>query len=177
MNLAVRLYSDVSSDLKPVGIPNTWPYQVKELGSGTDLPSDGNTWQLMTKTNYDIYISNYQSAYDTWSHTYYATPLIDIVKNKIKAAQTFSIDMMAEYGAENVLSGKTVDQVIQISLDLVEIQPLLMSGSLYASLKKMSSFTPTSLVSAAIVLKYGNKIRTYLNLATVSNQSDLGNGF
>lgn len=177
MNLAVRLYSDLAVNDKPLNIPDTWPYQVVELGDSEDLPDDGKSWQLMTKVEYDQYTNDHLETYNTWATAFYAVPLIERVKKRILSAKSFAEDLMAEYGAENVLLGRTTDQVIQISLDLVEVQPLLVSGSLYASLKKMSIFTPTALVSSATVVKYGNKIRVYVNLPVVTLQADLGNGF
>ena len=56
MNLAVLLYSKVQD--KPSYIMPEWPAEIKELGEGTEVPS--NDWQLMTLEEYNTYVSQYQ---------------------------------------------------------------------------------------------------------------------
>lgn len=63
MNLAVRLWSDMPSN--PESIPGEWPAEVKELGEGTTLPTQG-TWQLMNCEELAAYKGTHQSVYDAW---------------------------------------------------------------------------------------------------------------
>lgn len=88
MNLAVRLYGDLSNDKKPAGMPDEWPCEVRELSDGTELPNSGN-WQLMSREEYDAYRAAHIDAYDAWETAKEdaenaAKAIRDNVKNKIK---------------------------------------------------------------------------------------------
>lgn len=63
MNLAVRLWSDMSSN--PENVPGVWPAEVRELGTETTLPTPGE-WQLMTVESYNAYRASHQDTYDAW---------------------------------------------------------------------------------------------------------------
>lgn len=69
MNLAVLLHEHAPSN--PLGIPDSWPYEVQELGSGTDLP--GPDWLLMTTEQYEAHILLHQTEYDEWLAGYEAS--------------------------------------------------------------------------------------------------------
>ena len=73
MNLAVRLYSDTTN---PKGIPSDWVYEVRELGTSTNLPKTG-TWQLMTIDEYNTYVATRKSSYDSWEIDYSLAGLIE----------------------------------------------------------------------------------------------------
>lgn len=62
MNLAVLKYMYTS--YQPEGMPDEWPAEVRELGSGTTLP--GQDWVLMTNEEYEAHRGEYQEDYDTW---------------------------------------------------------------------------------------------------------------
>lgn len=62
MNLAVLLYQDDPN--KPEGMPDAWPSECLELGTGTELP--GPEWVLMTTQEYIDHRAAYQADYDAW---------------------------------------------------------------------------------------------------------------
>lgn len=62
MNLAVLLYADAPEN--PDSIPGSWPYEIIQLGKGTDLP--GPSWVLMTDGEYSDYVNANQAEYETW---------------------------------------------------------------------------------------------------------------
>ena len=84
MNLAVLLYQHTDN---PKGIPDVWPAEVIELGSGTSLP-DSN-WILMTSLEYADYLTLYRALFDAWLS---ANPPQSgtIVEEKIKVGHTIS---------------------------------------------------------------------------------------
>lgn len=65
MNLAVRFYS--SEQDSPVGIPEEWPVEVRELGESTSLP--GDTWTLLTVAEYSAHRAVHRAAYNAWAAT------------------------------------------------------------------------------------------------------------
>lgn len=89
------------------------------------------------------------------------------VKAAISAAMDFGKSLIIDFSAENILSGKTVAEVKQIATDLSELQLLLLSGSLYVSLDLITNYTPTPLITQAVLNKFRDRIRTYLKLPPV----------
>lgn len=83
---------------------------------------------------------------------------------KVLAAMDFGKYLMVQYAVENVMSGKTTDEIKQISNKLYKVQALLTSGSLYAALDEMQKVTPDSLVTQDIINKYVLQIRKYLSV-------------
>lgn len=65
MNLAVKFW--LSETNKPVGMPDAWPCEVKELGESTTLP-EGN-YSLMSLSEYVAYRAQHRAAYDIWAAT------------------------------------------------------------------------------------------------------------
>lgn len=63
MNLAVIKF--LYNPDKPEGMPDNWIWEVRELGESTELP-EGAGWQLMSLSEYNLHISNYQTEYDQY---------------------------------------------------------------------------------------------------------------
>ncbi len=63
MYLAVKLWKDTAN--KPAGMPDSWPSEVKELGSSRILPS--SEWILMTKKDYQRYLEIRRDLYNQWN--------------------------------------------------------------------------------------------------------------
>lgn len=104
-----------------------------------------------------------------WSYTGGAfvppTPnIVEVVADKIRAAKVFADGLMVELGTENVLSGKSISQIAEISDRLKDIQLLGQSGSLYTMEAKMGELVPDALLTEALIKKYRNKVRDYLAL-------------
>lgn len=83
---------------------------------------------------------------------------------RVIAAMDFGKQMMVEYAVENIMSGKTTDQIKQISAKLRDVQYLLSSGSLYAALDELQKVQTDLLVTESIKQKYILKLRTYLGV-------------
>lgn len=88
MNLAIRFYSDAEN--KPTNMPDIWPYQVVELGESTELPQDGNTWNLMTTEEYADYIVEHQAEYDAWEENNLRPVLNDVTPRQMRQALVLS---------------------------------------------------------------------------------------
>ena len=86
------------------------------------------------------------------------------VQGKILAAMDFGKDIMSQYGARNVLSGKTVAEVRTISDKLNNLQTLLLSGSLHVALDEIANTVPDALVTQADLDEFTLKIQDYLGL-------------
>lgn len=65
MFIAVLLYKDIAN--KPVGIPDAWPAEVRQLGSSRALP--GPDWILMRCSDLPNYKVRFQEAYDLYQST------------------------------------------------------------------------------------------------------------
>lgn len=168
MNLAVRLYASIPSGEKPSGIPDAWPASVIELGESITLP-DNENWQLMTCVSYNIYKQEHLSEYNTWKSSVDAPENTKkYIKSLIFKAQEFGIDLMAEYGAENILSGKTIAQIAAIASKMKDVQLLLQSGSLYTAEQVMGTVEPDPNISEDTIKTYRNKIRSYLGMSLLA---------
>lgn len=89
----------------------------------------------------------------------------DYVKGRILSAMSFGQNLMAEYGAENVLAGKTTAQVQSIMEQTGKIQTAFLSGSLYVALNEIESVVPDgTLITQATLDNFRHKIQDYLGI-------------
>jgi hypothetical protein len=151
---------------KPAGIPDEWPAEVVELSDGVAFPPDERTgWIVMTQPEYAAHLAANKASYDAWLVTQLPPPdLQTIVENKILAAMSFGTSLIVEYGARNVLSGRTVAQIRQISVKLAEVQTLLTSGSLYCARQAIIDMVPDSLVTVDDQAEFLWKLNNYLGI-------------
>lgn len=81
---------------KPSGMPDEWPFQVKELGDGTDLP--GENWVLMTVTAYKNHLDTHREAFELWRSGVGTAPqLIEKKRCETCAGVFASIDEAASH--------------------------------------------------------------------------------
>ena len=160
INIAVLKYQFVSD--KPVGIPNEWPAETIELGENTNLPSED--WVLMTQIELETHKAIYKSAYDSWLQTYSTPNIENLISKRITNAMSFGNKLIVEYGTKNVLRGYTVQQTRSIAFKLLEVQSLLLSGSLYCAREALFELTPDNLVTQADIDEFMAKINTYLGV-------------
>lgn len=86
------------------------------------------------------------------------------IKNRILAAMEFGRDLMAEYGASNIISGLTMEQIQEIMERTIKVQAALSSGSLYVALTELALVqTDEIIITPERVTEFRNKIETYLN--------------
>lgn len=62
MYIAVMMYEKVAD--KPVGMPDSWPAEVKELGDSQESP--GPHWVIMKATDLAAYKAARQDQYNKW---------------------------------------------------------------------------------------------------------------
>jgi hypothetical protein len=142
-----------------VGIPGGWPIEVHAYTDGDVVPSE---WQVMSDENLRFQYSNNNSAYQL-----FLTSQIDVVAmvaKSITAAMNFGRGLMAEFGAANVLKRLTPAQVAGVAQKLLNVQLLLMSGSLYTAISAMNAIVPDAVLTAEVIKVYRNKIEEYLGV-------------
>jgi len=164
-NLAVRLWSAESSSAAEViaGIPLAWPSQVIELGNDTTLPD--NTYQLMTTDDFATYRATHQSDYNAYLTSLAPAATAVYVTGKILNAVSFGRQIMAEYGAQNVLAGFNTTQIQTIMATTGNVQSALLSGSLKVALAELATITPDGvLVTQATLDSFRHKIQDYLGV-------------
>lgn len=86
----------------------------------------------------------------------------DMLVSKIIKCMTFGKQIVAEFGADNLMAGKTSSQVLAIAAKLSNVQLLLLSGSLGSTLSVLSSITPDANIEQATIDTFKNKIITFL---------------
>lgn len=166
--LAVKFYSQVAQDQKPAGIPDNWPAECVELHNNESAFDD--TWTIMTRDEYVAYRADAQEAFDAWVQSTIIPPdqaaiQLAYVKSRIAAARIFGIGLVTEYGATNVLAGKTTEQVQQIMQITGKVVVALNTGSLYVSLAELAAIVPDdTLITAAQVTFFRNKIQDYVGV-------------
>lgn len=166
-NVAVLKYQYVVS--KPSGIPDAWPAEVRELGSGTTLP--GEDWVLMTTSELVSYKTDNQSAYNTWREGYVD---IESVTRKIEAAKVFANELIDRFAAENVLLGVTqAGMTGTVLTKMSAVLTAMQTGSLYEAITRAkaipSSDFDATFITGARLLLFVNKMEKYLG-ATLSTQ-------
>ena len=90
--------------------------------------------------------------------------LAEVVKGRILSAMDFGKDLIATYGTQNVLAGRTSSDIRTLILKLQTLQLLLMSGSLYSALAELQNIQPDSLVTQQDLDTFASRIRAYLGI-------------
>lgn len=89
----------------------------------------------------------------------------ELVKQKILAAMSFGRGLIAEYGASNVLSGYSIEQIRDIMNRTYKVQNALNTGSLYVALTELDNIeTDDSVITEEKILHFKHKIQDYLNI-------------
>lgn len=157
--VAVRKYKKLPGP--PVGVPLEYPEKIVLLGSSQTPPDNSGDWLVMT----DMECSQLKRSLKSQWNAYQASVAAQkTVAARIKVAMAFGQNLMAEYGAQNVVSGKTTAQVIAIANKLANLQQLLLSGSLYAALEEIENIATDDLVTLATKNEFRAKIRKFLGL-------------
>jgi hypothetical protein len=90
--------------------------------------------------------------------------LVAIQVTKIKQAMTFGHNLIAEFGAGNVIAQLTPIQVAGVAQKLLNVQLLLLSGSLYTAIAALQGLVPDAILTTAVIKNYTNQIQTYLEI-------------
>lgn len=128
------------------------------------LDKDGNVVGELTmpdNTSEDIW----SAKLGEYSYVKPSVPIEEQIKAKILGAMEFGKNIMAEYGASNVLAGLSLSQVQQVMTSTAKIQSALLSGSLYVALDEISKLELDDvIITDARVTAFRNKIQKYLNI-------------
>lgn len=107
----------------------------------------------------EILLSNIVSAHSS------VPPMIEYIKNRILAAMEFGKNIMAEYGASNVIRGLTIEQVQDVMVRTERLQKALITGSLYVAIDEINAIeTDEEIITPDRVTEFRNKIETYLGI-------------
>lgn len=88
-----------------------------------------------------------------------------VVKNRILAAMEFGKNIMAEYGASNILVGKSLEQIQDIMTRTAKLQAALATGSLYVAISELDALEPDGeIITEAEITICRNRIQTYLGI-------------
>jgi len=103
---------------------------------------------------------------DVWAAAlaaYTPSAAADRISKRILAAMDVGKQMIADYGALNVLAGYDSTQIATIATALAPLQALLLSGSLKTALAWLEAFTPTDLITQDTINVFADRIRNFLN--------------
>lgn len=166
--VAVQFYSQIPVDQKPAGIPDQWPAQCIELHNNESAFDD--SWTIMSKAEYSAWKMDHQAEFDAWVVSTTIPPdqaalQLAYVQSRISAARIFGIGLVTQYGATNVLAGKTTEQVQQIMQITGKVVVALNTGSLYVSIAELDAIEPDGvLISTSQITFFRNKIQDYLGV-------------
>ena len=112
------------------------------------------TQALEDTTDLDALIAN---------HT--TTDINTIVVKKILAAMDFGRNLIAEYGASNVLAGLTISQIQSIMTATAAVQSALSTGSLYVAISEINNIVPDgTIITTEKLTEVRNKIEDFLGI-------------
>lgn len=166
MIFAIKFYTSVSIDEKPIGIPDIWPAEVIEFSNDEIDPDlDLNIWHIMTPDEYNNYLDTNRTDYINYTSKIDIKKLIDQkLQSRMESAIAFGKQLMIDYAKRNILAGKTTQQIMDIMIKMQFIKNLLDSGSLYTALDAIrlvpiDDITPQEDMDWAI-----NKLKNYLQI-------------
>lgn len=92
-------------------------------------------------------------------------PLQLIIKNKILESMDFGRNLMAEYGASNVIAELSLEQVQYIIDKTLKLQAALNTGALYVALTELDLLeTDDVVITTAKITEFRHKIQDYLGI-------------
>lgn len=93
------------------------------------------------------------------------TNIKDVVAARIMAARDFGMKLIAQYGAQNVLSGYDIQQIQYIMEKTAKVQAALNTGSLYVAINELNAIEPDgNLITAEKIASFRNLIEDYLQI-------------
>lgn len=93
------------------------------------------------------------------------TDLVTQVANKILAARSFGTRLIAQYGAQNVLSGYPIEVIQEIMIKTAKVQAALNTGSLYVAIQELNAIEVDGvIVTEAKIKVFRNLIEDYLQI-------------
>lgn len=89
----------------------------------------------------------------------------ELIKQKIIAAMAFGRELIAEYGATNVLAGYSIEEIQEIMDKTARVQVALNTGSLYVALAELDAVEiDGSIITEEKMEIFRHKIQDYLQI-------------
>lgn len=171
MNLAVLLYAYVVD--KPIGMPDNWPCEVRELGEGVTVP--GPNWQLMTSEQLQSWKNLHNASYEAWRLANATPSQTAVVNNIIAQARAFGESLILEAARDNILMGIAQAGKTRAVADYCQkLMNYLQSGSLYAAIEEINAMINdltrpllnlSPFITTERLIAFRTKIQAYLGIA------------
>lgn len=160
MNIWVKFYHQCPVSEKPVGIPENWPWLVKE----TDPEEAG--WTQMTVELLNAHKESLSAQYDAWYQARESAESLDqYIDRKIDENCVFGEALVRRFARENVKAGITQRGLTRTVLDATEkIERYLKNGSLKEAIKEVrlipSQYIDQHILTPERILQFRNEIET-----------------
>lgn len=143
-------------------------FLVANVPDADGIVSTDSGFEVIEKTPFsqaDIdAVNGYYSALTQSGETSKNTPTMqEIIAQKILNRINFGQQLMANFGAQNILAGYTTSQIQQIAGQLQTVQALMQSGSLETTKAVMLAITPSTLITQTTINNFAQQIQDYLD--------------
>ncbi len=173
----VLLYKDIPTSEWPEKVSGNYIYKIVDLRPSRQLPDD-RPWRIMTDIEASQYSRELNDDFKNAKIDRDELSTTERVDLALSRAELFGRQMFLEFKRENVLGGFNKTEIRQMSTDLLEVERLMVGGSLKALLEALTELDLLTLtyLTEERVLRYGNAVREYLGLEAVSTQAELDDG-
>lgn len=89
MLYAFKTYVDCPENIRPQGIPLTWPWKLLEINEAQAEQQIALGWQVLSPSEYENYIASIQETYNSWASTYKKVPPV-VTPRQIRLALVLS---------------------------------------------------------------------------------------
>lgn len=172
---AVLLFEDIPEKDWPPGVSGKTVYAVTDLSPSKRLP-DNRPWRIWDEAQalqYDIETIDDNEAAQERANLLTLDQRIDLA---LRRAENYGAKLFREFKRRNVKAGLTKDQVRSMSKAMVDIERLLVGGSLKAFLEEIK-LTTSQFIDDDTILEWGNKVRVeYFKIRPVESKNDLDLG-
>ena len=94
-----------------------------------------------------------------------SSSLQDIIANRILAARSFGVRLIAQYGAQNIIAGYSVAEIQAIMIRTNAVQAALNTGSLYVAITELNAVeTDDKYITPDKIKYFRNIIEDYLGV-------------
>lgn len=151
-----------------IDLPSLGAFLKTNISKADGIVADIDTFEIIEKEPFDqedaeAIQTYYDSLTEDGEAIKSAIPAATIIKNKILGAMEFGKDLIAEYGASNVISGFSLEQIQAIMTRTSKVRGALNSGALYVALSELDLIqTDDYLITTDKITQVKSKIQTYL---------------
>lgn len=146
--------------------PPELPWVIQEVEDDVEY-QDGQPWIYKTKEQLaDLFLGAWGSlVIDIVALAKHYKKEIKIlhVKQRIRDARNYGQDFIDEFGARNVVEGKTPQEMAAMAKKLAPIQSLMQSGSLKLALAAINALEADTLITVDMKKHWKEKLEAFLN--------------